>query len=761
MRLKQKKGLRANLIKYLAQFKKRAWTGALFSQLLLLASCQSPKALPETDIYQPTALEDSPHAEIEQHLNSLPAHIEEKLAENKETLLEHMAASRERPLLQKQKANALPFIPNYPLRLKENSLYDNQELHYTFFCPQSPESAQALVICLADDHMSWPKALQQLPVFYLQLPSRQKMSYQLLAEGDFWHCLDSFYALYPELKALPVLLATDPAYADAALLMSHQSRYRFQGLAYSGGRLGANLPNLDQLPIVHYTLSHSTPADHLFSGKRLIERLQSRGNGQARAIEGDVALAISELLQNSSEEAQGSFSFEDYRYARAWEWLKVTSKKNEEEPAFIEYHLQNGELQLKAYNVSSVEIQGGRNAFFKGIKRLRFNERVIAFSKSTPLIRIGEEDLPEHVHRKSVLPTGVSNFFSLEPLYIVYQSKGASTPYLESVLSTAELFANLAFKGFPSFPCQLPLIPLEEYDSAVLPKHRALLIGKEEAIQPIFGDHFPMEIKNRALYLNHKKILNLQPGQEQIAYGLQYPTEHDNSLQIAFALVADDERGLKILKDHYLSPANLYRQMDFCLFSQQKNGYRLALTENFDGYFGTSHIPEVLFSLPKTAFSSWELFLRKLLIDSYRTPFLAVGTLVSENRTPPSQITYGEVSRFTVKKNFARVIADTESKPILEKYCLHSLTEADIKALKDVLVKEHGSWRLKPDRCQKTFALLLEESRLLSLPTHLLAQLKLEVMPFDLQELALKAFKEDGLKAGQEILKFEQAETRR
>ncbi len=176
------------------------------------------------------------------------------------------------------------------------SPYDNSELHYKLRKPS--KEAKALLIFLVDENDPLPM-LESEFFWQIQIPSRSKLNYQLIAEAEFWQMLDKAQEEEPQLKSLKHFLIAKANAADAALLFANYKRSHFQGLAFSKSRFGFQLPNLDALPIVHFK-SEETDFKIPWANEAFIERLDARENLLVSKAT-DLTEAISALLEMSEE----------------------------------------------------------------------------------------------------------------------------------------------------------------------------------------------------------------------------------------------------------------------------------------------------------------------------------------------------------------------------------------------------------------------------------------------------------------------------
>jgi len=209
--------------------------------------------------------------ELKSHWNKLPQSLRDKFDDTFFTQCEQFYNGPLGRKLKKKcmlafatKTPSMPLFPGFPTPLKEKSPYDSYQIHYQLQAPLNPDNSKAWVLLLSEQPPTLPPLSD---VWILWVPTRPHMNYQLTAEGDLWHIVDVATNLYPQLTSLPCYLIGEDNASDAALYFANHYRYRFAGVAFSGGRLGLSLPNLDSMPVVYFP-SNSPTTYRFFYSKR-------------------------------------------------------------------------------------------------------------------------------------------------------------------------------------------------------------------------------------------------------------------------------------------------------------------------------------------------------------------------------------------------------------------------------------------------------------------------------------------------------------
>lgn len=638
----------------------------------------------------------------------------------------------------------VPYFSGTWLPLEHRSLYDDLLVRYQFLAPKKPDKAKRLIIALADSEATWLKDLDNLGSFVIAIPTRPMMSYQMISEGDFWNIWNEVETVYPELVGLPTYLATDAQGADGALFLANNYRSQFQGLAYSGGQLGLELPNLDHFSLIHYAKEKELPPaqQSLFGGARLIERLRARGNLSASTIQGNISDAL-KLLFKSAPQKAWSFTFSDYAYAQCSDAIRVLSKLNEEEPASLRVNEDGSTLILDTINVSSLELSPA--AEFTAI---RWNGRTITFQKNTKLLILGEDHLPTNVRRKVENPSGLLNFFRHEPVMVIYQSAGNNSEYLDFAENIAHSLSRLSLLGLPTSNVQLPVVRLEDYRPRELPPHRAIMIGEVERLQKIVETtpgYFPLQAEGSRLLLRGKPHFTSTVPLDKIAFALSYPPERSSPLKLAFILSAKDEEGLQTLSENYLNALSLYSLDDVRVFADQGRGYRYLTKAKWDSYWGFTSIQQDAYAIPPTKPLAWREMVQELMIANSGSDKLAVGSLIREHRSPPVKLSNQEVSAYVQKRHLALVELTAKTAPLIEQL-VGELKQDDLVGISLPLdTAEFNDQHVVIDA--RHLSNLTLEDRL---------ALNIRLLPFNTQELVQQRLAEDVRSVGLELVERSQ-----
>jgi len=639
--------------------------------------------------------------------------------------------------------DAMPFIPDFTMPLRHESVYDSFVSSYQLRTPQDGDGP--LVLLFGELNTPLEQLSYSRSDWLLHIPSRPGLNYQLVAEGDAWHALNDVYRLYPELKKRPVYLVGLGDGGDAALYFANHYRSRFAGVAFSESRLGFDLPNLDRFPTVHFGNSHASSP---WGNKRLIALLQERGNTNAKSISGGIDDAVS-ALTTSRPPPIAPFTFTDYNDANAYRWLRVLGKKSEKEPVTIKGHFNGDELVLEAPNASSVEIQ---SSLPKGVSRVRFNGQIFAFNAAKTAI-LGDEEVPYSAHKKVDTPAAFKNFFCKEPVYIVYQDKASDDLYLENVKNFADAIAKLKIVGFPAVDVNLPTVPLSQYIPDNLPDHRAIFIGTPEKLSRQLTNepsYYPVNFSRGGVKVLYRQLPLAKNGFDAVAYGLTYPPEKPSPLKLALLLCADNDKGLQILSQHYLSATTLYRSSDLRLWLQEDQQYSLAAEYTFDSYWSGSSFSSAEVSVPPMSASVWEEYLKELIISQSRLATFVIRPVIDERLTPPTVLSASTLAQYIPDRHFA-ILRTKGTPPAVIKNLMSTIDEVSVSGLPTnspastegvaVILRHKGG-------------IVIDADTLSSLTPQELTKINYQLLPYSLHEMIMNRFTQDREAFGKELIRL-------
>jgi hypothetical protein len=716
------------------------WDDSASKQNVAMAPIEESEELEEL-----LALPISPWDGVITQIKELPDAIREKLSDDYILQLENYLSQQALGYTPEElgvdlslKDTQLPLIPGFTTPLKFKSPYDKYAHHYLLKAPIHPETSKSVLILLGDLSITTKERIDpSLNDWVVYIPSRANMNYQLTAEGDFWALLKELETLYPQIgQNKKFIIGIDTA-ADAALLFANNYPAEFSGVAYSGGKICLNLANLDSRPVVNFTSVTAHSRSSLWGEKKLINRLQARGNDKSLAIDGKITEAIKNLheLANLPKPLLPSLTFEDYHHAQLAPWLKVMSKFSEEEPASIEGEVSGDELVLKSHNVAAVTLSRENSLGFpKGICKVRFNEKLYVFQKSKSKITLGEDVSDGSWKHKGNLPSGFMNFFRREPVYILYEDTRVSDSYKKQAQSFAEALSQVNFVGFRNFNVRLPVLPLSEYDAEELPAHRVIVIGQQATLRSLMNEnpsYYPITVLPNEILVNYESLKTPYKEVDTVAYGLIYPPEKKGKQKLCLHLAANDLKGLQTLQDNYLSGTSLYRQEDLRLWVKKKNKYDYAGDMTFDTYWSNSNLEKANLTMPQLANETWEIFLQDLLTISSGVANLATGPLSMQDVKPPRELTPSHLHSYIPDHKFAVVKASSRT------------SSATINRLK-------GNAAIPQGRTQ----FLVTEEQLQNLSEQELSSIQFDWLPYSLHEMIFKKLRANPREFGRELLRI-------
>jgi hypothetical protein len=696
---------------------------------ILLSACSPKKAdnAPPPTQEQPTYQGTRDWGKVFESLEQLPAGHKKTLGD---AFFTHFDQLTENPLFRiklSREEGLFPLFPGHPITLHAKSPFDGHPLTFTVRAPLSDRHSHLTLLLGEPEQYEEPLSERGYSGWLVQIPSRRGLNYQLTAEGDFWQILRTLTTLYPQLESSPTYLVGTAASADAALLLANHYRFRFAGVAFSGGSLGLRLSNLDHLPVASFGQS---PARSPWSGHHLVETLQLRGNHQTAAKLADLSSAL-QFLQEQTTPSLAPYTFSDDSYAQVWPGLKVLARKSQKQPVILTANQKDNTLLIRAPNVLSVHID--RSRLPKGITHIRLNQDLYLLPSGQITLKIGEEGVPSHWRSKGMTPSRLLNFFRTDPVYIVYQ-EDAGERFSELSHSAAQKLSLLHFSGLPmQTDVQLPLFSLAEYQKMTLPPHRTILIGTSEKAASF--------LQNSAGYLPFDPL-----GQ---TFSLIYPPEAASSCKLAWVIAAPNLASLQKVTRSTLSLTTLYSDFDLKLYPDRGP----PITQTFDSYWGTNEETEEGLSIPPQNPIVWETYVSDLILAETTMPATILSPLTDSHTPSPSTLSTSELKRFLPERRFAKITLRASSSATIANKILDATKEASIRGLDNYLTEG----RFDPMKLRKKQKdILVEAATLKSLSPEELARLNHQILPFSLHELLQQQIEQDAHLFGRQLLRLNQ-----
>ncbi len=596
----------------------------------------------------------------------------------------------EKLLDQLRETLAFPIIPGFALPLKYNSRYDNKLLNFTLLAPETIEDDQPLVIVL-DSYDSFPQPLHTVNAWKLYIPSRPHLNYQLVSEGDFWQMLESAFEVYPRLKEKKTFLIGNNYASDAALFIANSYPYYFSGIAFSGGKLGLDLSNLDSMPMISYQSAKGSNTS-AWGGEKLIEQMRARGNQDASSWQQDARETLRRLIDMERHNQDLSFKFFDYQYAHLTPFLTVQSKISDQDPAVINLKTEDGTLVIHSENIERLTLSAlDKHMEKEGVTALRYNDKTIAYQSQleNTLTLGGEEQIWTPQRRKVDAPGAFINFYRNEPLYIIYQDHSASPEYLSASYDFAKKLASLQLRGLPKIDLSLPLIPLSQYSPEKLPEHRIMAIGEHRLMKELLESapgYFPLSWSEKDLIVNQRFRKEPFPELHDLIYTLTYPPEEHTPLKLAMLFAADSTAGIHFLDSKYSSATVIFDQSDLKIWSKSDDSYNRIVEETFDAYWDSPQPSNLITELPPHNRNVWEIFLQDKLAEKSHIHAMVLPQQLTEGfNQPPQRLSLQSLKNFIPNKYFAVVTLSGDKASYLGNKILDAFDNPSLIALDKVL----------------------------------------------------------------------------
>ncbi len=546
----------------------------------------------------------------------------------------------------------LPIVPGESFALSSTSVYDDYKLHIACKMPEVPKEGAPIYVFLGRQK-DFPSDLKQEDAWFLFLPSRPVLNYELLAEGDLRHSLENFRSLYPSLAQSPIYLVAEGKASEPALQLANHYQQLFSGVAWSGEATGIGLKNLDRTPLIYFASEQASPAP--FTGQQVIHRFQKRGNQQA-FYTASLQEAL-DHLQGLSVDYAKPYAFRDYQHAAATPWAQVLHKVSEEEEAIFSYFLQGNELHIEGKNLSHLLLKPEffpeewvvNSVFFGGDRYLFINER------QQILVGPSGKDLQD-LSLKASSPGSLLNFFRNEPVVIVYQDTGMPPEPLRELYLGAKQLAKLDFTGLPEHSFKLPMIPLSSYTSEKYQGYRVIFWGEEKAFAAYAGaDFLPLQIEDQNLYINGKHIASIFSPMDSWAYMIT--TTGPSKTPPTAAFIAKDAAGFHALRASVLKGTSLYQTADLTVMGKEQlnQNYQEIGSYTFGGFWDTSAESSFLFYNPFESQKPWERIIANYLLSQTKAKGIISLPFFYDYHTLPSTFTKATLEQVLQNRSFSLV----------------------------------------------------------------------------------------------------------
>ncbi len=701
---------------------------AYFLLLLLFSGCAPRRAAaPASPTAAPSYEASRNWEEVRQTLSALSGDHRELLGSDFFTTF---TTRTEDPLFRVKLAETghFPLFPGYPVTLHMKSKYDKQPLTFVVRAPLVEEQQGVTLLLGGIEQYQELLSDRSYKGWLVHIPSRPHLNHQLTAEGDFWQSLKTLTALYPQLQeASTYLVGTDQA-ADAALLLANHYRYRFSGVAISGGSLGLDLPNLDYLPIASFGHSKArTP----WGGHHLVERIAARGNDQTFSQAPTLSEALA-FLQAQKPASYSPFVFRDGAHGQIWPGVKTLSRLSEMEAVTATASLNGDVLQVNALNITSLRIDPKRLP--EGVHQVLLNDERYLLPKSKSLVQIGEETLPKGWKRKGDTPSGLVNFFRGEPVMVVYQDE-AGERFSEVARNTAEQIAALHFTGLPNdLEIHLPVMKLSQYLEGSHSPHRLILVATSD----------------RATDFLQESEGYLPFASRGTTFSLVYPPENRKECLLTWVLASTDPDSLVRLTQERLTLTALFSNYDLAVYPSDRE----IVTRTFDSYWGNSNSSRPSFTIPRQSLSAWQSYLEDMLFNEFSTPAMILSPLAETHVPPPTQLSPTNLHRFLPERHFAVVTLRASASATVANKLL-SATESPLLIGLDNFLTDGQFDPIKLRKKQKR--VVIDAAALSSLSEEERSALHYEILPHSLHELFDLRLQADANAVGRSLIRLGQS----
>jgi hypothetical protein len=640
----------------------------------------------------------------------------------------------------RENPSSFPIFSGRVLPLRITSAYDSYEGVMTLRAPEHDAETAPLVVVMGDDDAT---AWEGSEAWVAHIPSRARMNYQLVAEGDFSRMVAEIKTIYPFLGKTPTYLVGTGKASDAALLMVKAKREYFDGVAFSGDGGDIECINLEYLPVVYFSEGEAASPS-----TRFISTLQARGNAYASSMQGTASQAAERLITTQKKDRTKifPFTFEDYNSSKITPWLHVIGKRSEKDLVTLEAYREGDDLAITAYNVTAIDIAAENlPEGLQGIKTVTLNDLRFPFSGVVEgTVRVAEKEYASATKGKGENPGELINFYRNDPLYIVYQDAGEGKEYLEAAHDLARTFSSLRFMGFPPLEVDIPVVALSDYDVGTLPRHRAIIMGTAQGVEGVVASE-----GEDLLAMTSGEAADLV-GDMARAYGLVCSTDDSSSLALALLFVAEDVEGLQALRQRYATATALYDDADLIVWKKGKEGYDVVWEETFDSFWGKGMPASLLVELPQQRAEVWKRYTRELLIKEGATLSMMLTPYFEEDFSLPSRVTHEALRRAFHDKTYVVLHASYDDAQIIVQRALGEVEEIEVYDLDEVIAGgkrlDGGAAHILVD--MEVLKLFSEEEQ---------ALLDYDVLAYSLPEMVARDIVEDRESFGKEFLRMAQA----
>lgn len=611
-------------------------------------------------------------------------------------------------------------LPGLPLSFEAKSAFDSKTLSFSALAPVNPERAQGVILHLNPSTFPSKPSLSD-DCWHISPSPRKAIGYRWTGEADLFRQLETLYSLYPETDNLPIFLYAPTPFSEEGFRLAGCFRAQFSALIFSGRQNRLSLQNLEQFPLIYLEGDNSDIG--LFEGEGIIKAAKNRGNPLcASAKTFSQAVTFAKDYSRKKTALLPPYTYTDDRFSAPLPFLKVISRNNYQDPVTLSARFENGLFHITSFNVAAIEID--KTHFPDGkLETVVWNETTFSLPDQSHVI-LGESP-PQNTLTKSFHPSGFASFFREEPLYIVYQDRGAKPAYLTKALATAKRLSRFDLRGLPDTDLNYPMVPLSEYRSSSLPRHRAIFIGSQAAIEG-FIPRWTLQELNR---------------KNSDAYGLIYPPEGLPKTDLALFLVAKDTAGLSRLDETFLSSTALFSKSDLQAYQKLDGAYAFAFEKTFDSYFGESKLPNLPLSLPSITALRWEAAGRSLLKSYSGADAIGLKKPLGKKTAPLNFVSYESLAKSLSSAPLAVIKIQTPAAYHTLSRLIKTSPSLSFEGLERFL--ESGTRNLSREALDSEMTLLVDTPFLNSLNRAQLHALNPEPFPFTLDELVWTQLREN------------------
>ncbi|MCB1134690.1 MAG: hypothetical protein KDK78_00355 [Chlamydiia bacterium] len=635
----------------------------------------------------------------------------------------------------RESTGELPEVADVTLDLQIPSRYDEAPCHAFVRAPQDSKAAKAVVLRLGiDRELESSPGLWQIAI----PPSRPALGYRFISEGDLWNAWETCVRAYPRLRTLPVIVVGNDSYADAALQLAEQYRYRFAGVVVNGNLKRTNYKNLDQFPVASLT---GTAHDSLWDGSHIIQSLQERGNPFAFQAEGDLDACIDQILALQEQvPLVPPTQIKDYQYAQVTPWLRIESKEHEATECGISAELGDKGIILDTRNIRALTVDCSHPSFPSSMRYVTWQGETHPIP-SEGALELGNRPKDPRYLGKSAVPGTLQNFYRNEPLLVVYDDSVKSESYEDTAKKLADRFAHLDFVGLPASSTNLPTVPLSLYRPARFPKHRAIFIGQRESFSS-----FVKLPRSEALSLaiHDAGAENLKLNADTVSLSACCPPHRPGNLQLAYLIASPTTEALQQLSSSFSLATCLLTDEDVSIWAPLPSGLGLLTSRHLDSHWAWQERPLPGVPVAEQSAQTWDSYLRELLVQATQQQEIALPLLVDATELSPRQINAQELRRILPERRFCLVTLKGSRCADVANKLLTGLSLEQVSGLSDIVREDGFGVRVDSKALRKQVRRLLVDSRRLNQLTESELQLiEYEPVSQTLHEIVLKELERD------------------